>query len=146
MKKVFSTNKSDITDLALLILRIGVAAIMLTHGVPKLIALLSGEPVQFPPIMGMSPAVSLALTVFAEVLCSIFLLVGFATRLAVIPLIITMAIAAFFIHFTDPFSVKEPALQFLLVYLMLLFAGSGKYSVDNILQARKVSVKENKMR
>lgn len=139
MKKILSVNHtSNATDIALLIARIGIAAFMLTHGIPKMVMLLSGDPVTFPSLMGMSAELSLALAVFAEVVCSVFLLAGFATRLAAIPLIITMAVAALFIHAADSFGVKEPALLYLLVYLVLLLAGSGKYSMDYLLQTKNV--------
>lgn len=136
MKNIFKVGQaSEATDIALLIARIGIAALMLTHGIPKLMMLFSGESVQFPPVLGLSPEFSLALAVSAEVLCSIFVLIGFGTRLAVIPLAITMLVAVFLIHWNDPLSAKEPALQYLLVYLMLFLTGSGKYSFDYLSQA-----------
>jgi len=140
MKKIFSTNNNaNTTDIALLIARIGIAALMLTHGLPKLGMLFSGGPVQFPPVLGMSAELSLALTVFAEVFCSILILVGFATRLATLPLIVTMLVAALMVHAADPFSVKEVAVQYLLAYVVLLFAGSGRYSIDHLLHRKNSS-------
>jgi putative oxidoreductase len=70
------------------------------------------------------------------VFCSLFILFGFATRLAVVPLAITMLVAVFMVHAADPFSVKEAALHFLLVYVVLLLSGSGRYSVDYLLQGK----------
>lgn len=138
---------SEPTDIALLIARIGISALMLTHGLPKLVMLFSGQPVQFPPVLGMTAEFSLALAVAAEVLCSIFILVGFGTRLAVVPLAVTMLIAAFLIHANDPLTVKEPALHYLLVYAMLFLTGSGRHSVDYWLQtgllARPVGKRES---
>ena len=137
MKKILSVrHSSEAIDIGLLVARVMIAALMLTHGIPKLQMLFAGEPVKFLPVMGMSPELSLALTVFAEVVCSIFLLVGFATRLAAIPLIITMLIAVLLIHAADPIAMKEPALHYLVVYLVLLLAGSGKYSMDYLLQTK----------
>jgi putative oxidoreductase len=137
MKKFLSVNNaSNATDIALLTARIGIATLMLTHGIPKLVMLFSGAPVQFPPLLGMTAQTSLALTVFAEVFCSIFILTGFATRLATIPLIITMGVALLTVHAADPIAMKEPALQYLLVYVVLLFAGSGRYSIDYLLQSK----------
>lgn len=134
MKKILSTKQSsEATHLALLIARLGVGVLMLTHGLGKMQMLFSGEPVQFPGVFGMSAELSLALAVFAEVACSILLITGLATRLAVIPLIVTMLVAALAIHASDPFTKQEPALQYLLVYVVLLLAGSGKYSVDYLL-------------
>ena len=73
---------------------------------------------------------SLALTVFAEVLCSGLLMVGLFTRLATMPLLITMLVAVFIVHGADPLGKKEPALLYGLVYATLFFTGPGKYSVD----------------
>lgn len=137
MKKiVFVDQTSNTLDLALLVARVGIASLMLTHGLPKMAMLFSGNPVQFLPVLGMSPEVSLALTVFAEVFCSILILVGAGTRLAAIPSIITMLVAALVVHGADPFAKKEMAPLFLLGYVVLLIAGSGKYSVDYLLQRR----------
>lgn len=138
MKKILTIgNTTTTTDIALLIARTGIAALMLSHGIPKLLLLVSGQPVQFPPVMGMSPALSLALTVFAEVFCSLFVLAGFATRIAVLPLIFTMLVAVLLIHAADPLAKKEPALYYLLTYTVLLFGGSGRFSVDAVLQKQK---------
>jgi len=141
MKKMTRVhNTSAISGIALLITRVGISALMLTHGIPKLLMLLSGAPVQFPSVLGLGPEFSLALAVLAEVVGSIFLLVGFGTRLAAIPLAFTMLVAAFLIHAADPLSVKEPALHYLLVYVVLLVAGSGRYSIDYMLQRKNARV------
>ncbi|RKD14377.1 DoxX family protein [Pelobium manganitolerans] len=137
MKKLFSVdNTSNTIGVALLIARVGIATLMLTHGIPKLNMLLADAPVQFIPIMGMSAEFSLVLAIFAEVICSILILVGFASRLATIPLIITMLVAVFFVHAADPFTKMEAGLHYLLVYVVLLVAGSGKYSVDYFLNRK----------
>ena len=69
------------------------AGLMLTHGIPKLQRLLSGEEIKFADPYGLGPEVSFVLVIFAEFLCSILVALGLATRLAVIPLMITMATA-----------------------------------------------------
>lgn len=139
MKKLFSTtyNKQSL-DLGILLIRIAVAAMMLAHGIPKMITLFSGGAVQFPSVFGMSPELSLGLAVFAEVACSVLILVGLGTRFAVIPLAITMMIAAFSIHAEDPFAKKELALHYLVAYAVLFFTGSGKYSLDHLIQKKIV--------
>ena len=117
----------------LLIARVAIGILMLVHGLPKLVMLMSGEAASFPAVLGMSPHLSLGLAVFAEVFCSIFILVGLGTRLAVIPLITTMLVAVFYIHMADPFAKQELGLHYLLVYVMLFIAGSGRYSFDRML-------------
>ncbi len=120
-------------DVGLLLLRITVAGFMLSHGYPKLMTLISGEPVSFANFMGLGPELSLLLAVFAEFLCAVLIVFGLFTRLAAIPLVITMAVAAFHIHADDPFSTKEKALLFLIVFIFLLITGGGRYSIDYIL-------------
>lgn len=145
MKKFLNVNNTPpATDLALLVARVGITALILTHGIPKLMSLFSGEPVQFASVMGMSAAVTLSLAVFAEVICSVFILVGFGTRFAVIPLIVTMLVAVFIIHAADPFNVKETGLMYMLAFVVLLFAGSGKYSLDYLLTRGSQAAKYGK--
>jgi putative oxidoreductase len=136
MKKIFSvTPGNKKVDIALLITRVAIALLMLTHGVPKIGGLFE-SPVRFMDFLGLGPAVSLSLALFAEVVCSVFVLLGLGTRLAVIPLSITMLIAAFHVHISDPFAKQEMSLHFLLVYVVLFILGSGKYSLDRFLSRK----------
>lgn len=134
MKRLFNTNlNQDSLHFMLLILRIGIASFMIVHGFQKLGMLTAGGEIQFGDPIGVGVATSLYLAVFAEFFCSIFLLVGFATRLATLPLIITMIVAVFIVHAADGFDRKELGLHYLLSYVFLLVAGPGKYSVDHII-------------
>lgn len=136
MNKILKTKyDTPQVDVVLFILRIGVAAFMLTHGIPKLQMLFSGGEIQFPGVMGLSPAISLGLAVFAEVVCSVLILIGLGTRLATIPLIITMLVAVFMIHANDSFANQELGLLYLFLYLPLLILGSGKFSLDGLIGA-----------
>lgn len=131
MKKLINVYQSaNSIDVALLITRVGIAFLMLTHGWPKLQMLLSNDPVQFSALFGLNAIGALVLTVFAEVVCSLLILVGLGTRLAAIPLIITMLVAVFLIHGADPFAKQELGPLYLLPYVMLLLTGSGRYSLN----------------
>ena len=110
---------------------------MLTHGVPKLDKLLEGGDIQFADPIGLGPTLSLILVVFSEVVCSILIAVGYKSRLASIPLIITMLVAAFITHANDGIFKQEKALLYILVYTMIILSGSGRFSVDNLLKGRK---------
>lgn len=127
------------TDITLLLLRLGVSGLMLTHGIPKLIRLFGSGPIQFGDPIGIGVEASLTLTVFSEVICSVLILVGLGTRLASIPLIITMAVAFFIVHAAHAFERKELALFYLIVYIVLLLTGSGKYSLDHYFLKRKAA-------
>jgi putative oxidoreductase len=143
MKKLFNIDHSSTnTNVAILMVRVVIAALMLTHGIPKLSSLLSGD-VQFPPLFGLSATASLAMAVFAEVVCSIFILAGLGTRLATIPLIVTMLVAVLYIHAPDSFAKQELGLLYLLPYAALLISGSGKFSIDYLLQRRTINPATN---
>lgn len=138
MKQIFGVNQSSNgIHFALLFVRVTFGIMMLTHGLPKMEMLLAGNGSQFPPVMGFSPELSLALAVFAEVICAALVIVGLGTKIAVIPLIITMAVAVFMIHAADPFAQKEMAALYLAIFTGLLFTGSGKYSLDYLIQPKR---------
>lgn len=84
-----ATNTS--MDFGILLLRLGVGAMMLVHGIPKLNMLLSGNWAMFEDPLGIGSFLSLLLCVSAEVGCSVLLFFGFLTRLSSLILIITCA-------------------------------------------------------
>ena len=124
-------------DLSLLILRLAGGALMLTHGISKIAPLFGTDPIQFPDPIGLGATTSLALTVFAEVFCAALLILGLATRFAAIPLLITMLVAVFVVHIADPFANQELPLLYASIYLVILIAGAGKFSIDNMVFNKK---------
>lgn len=137
MKRTLNTDlPGNYGHLALLIFRIAVACLLLTHGFPKVQRLFSGAEIQFLDPYGLGTTTSFALVAFAEFVCSILVILGLATRLATIPIVIAMATAVIFAHANDPFGVKEKPLLFLVCFAFLLVIGAGKYSVDNSLSRR----------
>ena len=137
MRRLFHTGtREEYLNILVLLLRISIAAFMITHGWPKLSKLLAGGEIQFGNPIGLGPTLSLILVVFSEFICSILIGIGLGTRLASIPLMITMFVAAFITHGPDPFGKKEMALLYLLFYLALFVIGSRKYSIDYLLLKR----------
>lgn len=139
MNRLFNTNFNYRTlDVMLLILRAGISALMLTHGLAKLNNLLDGGEIKFGDPIGIGVMPSLYLAIFSEVFCSIFLIIGLASRLALMPLIVTMLVALLVVHAEDPISAKEPALHYLLVYVFLLFTGPGGISFDKLISNKAI--------
>ncbi|OAH75111.1 DoxX family protein [Chryseobacterium sp. FP211-J200] len=103
---------------------------MLTHGLPKLEMLTANDKIEFMNFLGLGSVISLVLVVFAEVLCSVFIIVGFLTRFSTVPLMMTMLIAFFVRHGSDPYVVKELSLVYFFFYLTIFVLGSGKFSLD----------------
>jgi len=114
----------------ILCLRILAGSFILTHGIPKLTELLSGNEIVFIDPLGLGATFSFALVVFAEVLCAIFIILGLFTRLASIPLMINMIGATLTVHAGQPFAQKELALLYLILFATLFVFGSGKFSID----------------
>ena len=136
MKKIFLTIRPVSVQTAILLLRVFSGIFMATHGWSK-ISGGSGAMASFPDPIGLGGEISYILTVFAEFFCSIFLIFGLFTRIALIPLIITMLVAVLIVHSADPLSVKEHALMFLLMFIVLFLTGPGKYSLDSKIFAKR---------
>lgn len=131
LRLLFSSGDySKRVSLSLLLLRFIVGAFMLSHGYGKLVSLLGDGPAQFADPIGMGMTASLVLAVFAEFFCSLFLILGAGTRLSSIPLLVTMLVAAFFVHANDGFGRQELPLLYASIYGMMALAGAGTYSVD----------------
>lgn len=118
-----------LSDWAKLGLRVFIGFMMLTHGIAK-IEQFDTLKSTFPATMGMSSELSLILIILVEVGCSSLVLLGFMTRLAVLPLMFSMIIAAFFTFSPISLSTAELPLLYLGIYTFILLAGSGRYSAD----------------
>lgn len=116
-------------SLSTLILRLSLGAMMLTHGYGKFMKLMSGN-FGFADPIGVGELPSLVLTVFAEFVCSILLIIGFKTKLATIPPAFVMLVAVFVMHWDDPWGKKEFPLLYFVGYLVIYLLGPGKYSLD----------------
>ncbi|UEG48611.1 DoxX family protein [Ferruginibacter lapsinanis] len=133
MKKLLSTNYSaGAFSTAVLLLRLSLGILMMHHGYDKLVHF-SQYQTKFIAFAGMSSSMSLAMDIFAEFFCSLFLIIGLFTRLAVIPLIIAMCVALFKAHNMDFFATGEMASLYLTGYLVLLLVGPGRVSVDSMI-------------
>jgi len=126
-------NLSDLkSSIGLLLLRLSFGGIMFfQHGIPKFMKLLNGAPYKFADVFGLGTGLSLGLAVFSEAVCALLLVIGLFTRWASLPLAVTMLIAAFLIHGSDPFGDKELAILYLIAYLCIFLMGPGKYSIDH---------------
>jgi putative oxidoreductase len=134
MKKLTSINYSAFAfNFAMLLLRICFGGILLfVHGLEKLqnFTAISGK---FYNFLGIGSKTSLALAVFAEVFCSLFVVIGLFTRITVIPIIITLSVAFFGADAAQPFADSNMALLFLCPFLVILLCGPGKISVDGMM-------------
>ena len=129
------SNYSASMSMVLLLLRLLFGGLMLWHGITKIqnFEALVGD---FPIPLGLGHRVSLFLAIFAEVFCAAAVILGMFFRLALLPLIFSMAVAFLIEHHGQVFAAKELAMIYLVVYVILFFTGPGRFSQDNIIAVR----------
>lgn len=138
MKNINSTKANpNLLDVLVLVIRVFVGLSMLTHGIPKLETLVLNNQIQFMSFLGMGSIFTMVLVVFAEFLCSIFIIIGLFTRIACIPLMFTMLVAFFLVHGADAYADKELSILYFFIYLVILILGSGKFSIDNLMTKKQ---------
>lgn len=132
MKRLLSTNYSNAAfNLATLLLRLGMGGLMIPHGYDKLIHFAQYRE-KFINFLGMGQTLSLALVIFSEFFCAMFLVMGLFSRIVLIPLIIGVSVALFKAHHGHIFGDGEHAGLYLFGFAALLLLGPGKISVDGM--------------
>ncbi len=125
-----SVAPGPLGDLGLLMMRVSAGLLIsIAHGLPKALSW-SERADSFADPIGVGPTASLALAVFAELVCGIAVALGLFTRLSAVPVVITLLVAAFIIHADDPFRKMEFALVYAIPFVTLIFTGPGRYSLD----------------
>lgn len=134
MKRLLSIKYTAASfNFSMLLLRLVFGLMMIAqHGMPKLMNFASMSNGFYDP-MGIGSKTSLILVIFAEVFCSFFIVLGLFTRIALIPLIILMCVAFFGRH-NALVGDGEMAVLYLTVYVVLLFLGPGRVSVDGMIK------------
>jgi putative oxidoreductase len=127
MRRVIPVN----LDLALLILRIALCAVMLAHGLPKVTGF-SGTAGFFASVGIPLPTVAAAFAALAETVGAVLILLGIAVDIAGLALAIDMVGAIVFAKLKGGFT-GEGNFQFefilLAVALALALAGPGRFAV-----------------
>ncbi len=116
-------------DIGLALLRIVPSLMMISHGFPKFQKLISGD-FTFANPLGIGETPSLFLTVIAEFVAPLLVIVGYKSRIAAIPVAFTMLVAAFVVHGADPFGKKELALLYAVIFVVISLVGPGKFGID----------------
>ena len=141
MKKFFTSTANPLhRDLGLLFLRLLIGVLMALIGYEKLIHFSDMAASDFwaknVSFLGMTGTVPLALTVFAEFFCSVFIIFGFLTRFSCLVLLFCMGYIFTVVFPSLPITVGEHGFEFntaftyFVIYAVILFTGPGKYSID----------------
>ena len=115
-------------SLGLLILRVGFSAMLLVHGIQHIKILFSSN-INFADPIGLGPVITLLLVLFAEIICTVLIIIGVKTRWATIPPIILMLVAIIVVHKGDPIMARELAILYLLAFSTIGLLGSGRLAL-----------------
>ncbi|WP_185287750.1 DoxX family protein [Chryseobacterium lactis] len=139
MKKLIQTitntnPEGTITHVSLLIFRILLSLeLIVAHGLKK-IGVGVSEAEQVPNPLHLPEAFNSLFADAANLVFPVFVIFGFFTRIAVLPILAVTLTGYFILHWNDALLVKDTPFMYSLCYLFLLFMGSGKYSVDHYLR------------
>ncbi|MDE5720685.1 MAG: DoxX family protein [Paramuribaculum sp.] len=127
------------SNMARLFIRLFVGVMFMQFGIRHLVAFEQLRDT-FPCMFGLQPSTCLVIMIVIEIVCSLFIMVGFLTRISVIPPALSMMAAEYYIfHNLLPnvsgygLSDTQPGylpIMFIGIYLYILLAGPGKISLD----------------
>lgn len=141
-KKIYVTTTGySYTHLGRLFLRLFVGIMLMQFGIRQIgdAAMLADS---FPAVLGMTHETSLWAMICIEMVCSVFIMAGFLTRIMILPPFIAMIIAEY--HLLHDVATKasyqlsweQPGylpIMFLGIFFFLILVGPGKISVDYFL-------------
>ena len=126
----------------LLLIRLFFGILFFMHGLDKLTNF-NQLSLTYPSVLGFGSYTTLMVAIFCEFACSMFLLVGLITRIILIPMVLSMAVAFFDIH-DGMMPEGELSLIYLIIFLGLFISGPGRYSVDYLIDTRIQKEKDQK--
>jgi putative oxidoreductase len=129
IKRMLSSGPYSFDWAALLMRLVFCGLMVLNHAMMK-ISLFSESPDSFSDPLGIGARISYYLVVFAEAVCAGLVLLGLFTRLALLPLLVTMAVAVFNVQWHNSLADKELPLLYLSVYAAIWLLGPGRFSID----------------
>ena len=118
----------------ILFLRLFFGVLLCMHGLDKMTNF-SQLSLSYPSVFGLGSYTTLMLSIFCEFACSLFLMSGLMTRIILIPMIASMAVAFFDIH-DGMMPEGELSLIYLIVFIIIFSIGPGRYSVDYLIDKK----------
>jgi putative oxidoreductase len=119
-------------SMGLFLLRLGAGGLMIYgHALSKML-LIRDLPIVFPDPFGIGDGRSWGVIVFAEFVCSAFVMLGIATRYSAVPPLLVMLVSALSLPSGALWSAREIYFLYALPFFVLTFTGGGDYSVDEL--------------
>lgn len=129
------------TNLGRLFLRLFVGLMMLQFGIRQLMTF-EASSMEFPSVFGMGGQCTLIVMILIEIVCSLFIMAGFLTRLMTLPPFLTMCVAEYYLlanmwpaipyelNWTNQIYLP---VMFMGIYFFIMLVGPGKISIDYFL-------------
>ena len=118
------------TSIALFVFRVLLSiSLFNTHGLKKILDF-EGTLQHIPDPFGFGSEFSAYMAVFANIICPVFVALGLFTRATILPIVGITLSGFFIVHANDPWAVRDIPLMYSLSFLLLLYLGPGKYSLD----------------
>ena len=118
----------------ILVMRVSFGILFFIHGFDKMMNF-NSIVATYPNVLGFGSYMSLMVSIFCEFCCSLFLIAGLLVRLITIPMIVAMGVAFFDVH-DAMLPEGELALIYFIVFIILFVVGSGRFSIDYLLDAK----------
>jgi putative oxidoreductase len=136
MKKLFKRSLSpfpscEVFNWTILLFRIIVSLeLIVVHGFKKIgIGVAASEHIPNP--LHLPEAINDVFAISANIFFPFFVMIGFCTRAATLPILAVTMTGYFVLHWNDAALVRDTPFMYSIVFLLILTIGPGKYSIDN---------------
>jgi len=127
------------TDFALLVFRLLAGfALFRVHGLGKLLHF-QHEAANIPDPFSLGGQFNAAFAVFSDVVCALLVMLGLLARPAALGVLSTTLVGLLLVHLHDSWDLKDAPLTYATMFLLVLLAGPGRFSLDAWLFRRQDS-------
>ena len=147
----FKATGYSYANMGRLFLRLFIGIMLMQFGVRQIVHFDALKDI-FPTVLGMTSHATLIVMICIEIVCSSFIMVGFLTRLMILPPFVSMVLAEYYLlhdlvgeaaYLLDWEQLGYVPIMFMGIYFFLLLVGPGKISVDYFLSLHIIHT-ENK--
>lgn len=133
---LYTDAGSEINNWALLGFRVLLAVeLFRVHGMKKFRGN-GGQAEVVPNPLGLPQALNNLVATFSDTVVPVLVILGIATRLAILPTIGVTAIGYFVVHRNDSVEVRDVPYIYTLCFLLLLLTGPGSISADHYIYSQ----------
>jgi putative oxidoreductase len=130
---LYSNLGTSLSNWAMLAFRVLLAVeLFRVHGMKKFRGN-GGKPEVVPNPLGLPQGINNMVATLSDTVVPILVILGAATRLAVLPTIGVTAVGYFIVHKNDSLEVRDVPYVYTICFLLLLATGPGSISVDHYL-------------